>query len=551
MSTYEQFKELSVTVCKDNAQKPLQWIYAVDDAWLHPADFKIADDIKNPVFTTPGSVTLDEWTSRHQAIFARKKVNQEDDGDLEFKPKAVTNEKENEGDANVANTLIEYALLGKYRSTPPSASSESDPTWNDYGVCFCSFEYFWDNFKVINQPFNAVIFDLNHALRNSGDLTTAWSRKLKATSLFGDTNIDLKNLHGWMCHFAAKLGRIDNLHCRIDPNHILILSSNLMGARASDGTESMQAFQQYATIQRDLWEHISETDTLLLPNSHIIDFSFCPLPKNIEGIDKNARLLDKGLEIFDRTFSKLTSWAYQREALLRDIVTLWHENATTYAQGHFNQSTEIHEVSPAMMFDGWIYRPNYLNDYRAIAFFDDRIACFSEDSFLELLDRAMPLSKVQWTRPAYDTPGPHLNLPMRPGGAFIVALLDFIHAVAAVKNLVTHSAPKVEYLRNGGSSVLKITLNATGVAILSGIHTNGGDNPFSNPAKAGDAIQRFNFPLLIETLMAEIDPTIEMPANFNNNHAAVSMNCICVPSFIGSEIIFTLQHVICNQVQPA
>lgn len=543
MSAWDQFKDLSVTVCRDHSKKPLQWIYAVDDAWLHPSGFRTTGEIKKPVFTKGGNVSLDEWRARHLEILSDQGSAYDESDETSTEAENTTNE--NKDDANVADMLIRYAVEGHFRAG--HRKTEADGTSKEseflgYGVNFCSFEYFWAHFEEINRSFNAVIFDLRHALRDSGDLKVKWKDALEKTRLFSGFNIEMSNLHGWMLHFAAKLGRIGNQRCKIGRNHILILSSNLLGERKGDGTDSMKAFQQYATIQRDLWEHVS-VGTGLLPDAHIVDFSFCPLPKNTGGVDEEAVLLDKGLEVFDRTFSKLASWSYQREALLRDIEKIWR--TTEFGGGHFSKNVTIEQLSSCLRFDGWVSRNNYLNDYRAISFFDQREEGFSEDSFLEFLDWTVPSLGAKWNRPTLSGESPHLILPMRPGGAFLVAILDFIHAAANVsgKPNNTHVNPEVEYLRNGGNSQLLIKLLDSGVTVLEE-RMKEGKVPCLSWARAGQAVQRLRFPLLVEVLMRELDLDISTTEGFRGNKDQVAAGSSCIPSidFEGSKITFTFLH---------
>jgi hypothetical protein len=472
MSTWNQFKDLSVRVCRNQNQEPFQWIYAVDDAWLHPCGFVRSGNIKKPVFEQLGCLALKDWTKRWRTIVEPEPVDVKKNG--QYSTEGAAPGEENIGDANVANILIEFALEGKYRAALPT-NAEVDPGANphfgEYGVCFCSFEYFWEHFKEINQPFNAVIFDLNHALRDSGNLATDWKGRLEKTSLFGDANINLKNLHGWMLHFAAKLGRIGDQRCLIDANHILILSSNLMGAREKDGTDSMQAFQQYATIQRDLWEHISSGPALLADN-RIIDFSFCPLPKNIDGVEKKARLLDKGLEVFDRTFQKMGCWSTMRKLFEEDLG--W---ARRYAKKdgvtHFDAEHEMRSKME-LRWTGWIDPASWITDLKGAYNEGDRSPAPTLDLFVRILKSSCIRGTQELDAPQEQKQWP-LKFPAKPEIEVVARILDLLDALTPSpgekiirddpnsqerKHPVLNLEVKEDYL------ILKITIPQPGIAAL-------------------------------------------------------------------------------------
>jgi hypothetical protein len=448
-SRWAKYSNLFVRVCRDQDYPPFQWIYAVDDAWLHPQGMPQPNALNNPVFDHSGDMTPAEFDQRFKSLHDQTKLAAVSD-DVLSADGALPQTQKNQPlvDGTVAKSLISFAT--------DRARLQGD----DYGVCFCSFEYFFEHFqKIINQPQNAVLFDINHALRAiDKDLESEWIRNIKGFKLFTEVESEI-NLHGWILHFAMKLGLIHESRCKVSPNHILIVSSALYGSSddspLSGATSSKDAFRQYKAVQTAMLNAL-KSDTTLVPDAKVIDFGFSPLSKTTDSAEDSAELIGLGLRIFDRTFKKSGNWTGVQRIMFNDANILW---TLQHKFGHPScVPQELSQNNWINADDADAFKPLY-------QFFENKNSvCIRYGVFKKLLSSSLVHRHFE----SFIMDGDDfedVEIPSNPSVLWIATFIDFLDNLRPVAREGCHERVKPSLHVNAANQTLSITirLNKDGI----------------------------------------------------------------------------------------
>lgn len=423
--TFENLAKLAVKACNDPTKSPVQWIYAVDDAWLH-SGFSDNDKQRSPVFdnailcgngleTKKVAEVKSALEVKRTALKEAPKTEGSADafGNTETMPASEADS----GDLNTAIALLEFVT--KHVEL-------------NYGVCFCTFEFFWTQIETINDFKNAVLFDIRHQLAiadTSSGLTKAWDDKLQATGIFGmlqneneqpNAVVDLQIL-GFQIYFAYKLGRILGAETRnINPNHLAILSSNLfenVGNREG-------ALQSFLNLQKTIWTAIATQ-----PNSRgtftPLDFTFVPLPKH-----QDQGLFNTGLDILHNSLRRAASWTFKSSCLLSDMESLWVSSEEDEKWGHVADGDA---TAKTLKCSGWLHGNGLFKkaDLRGLFLVQWReehgvsVKCF--DSFLRW---AVDHGTVGFRSLDNGINDARVEFSTRPGILYVLAMALFIRGLA-------------------------------------------------------------------------------------------------------------------------
>lgn len=426
-------------VCGDN-DSPFQWIFAIDDAWFHPSGIAV-DDMK-PVF--PMELVGEKIKVGTERIVAqiRKLVQdpqaQNDDfsdpqntqplqptnDNLVILSKSLYENTVNLNDSETANLLIEF-VQDRYKEDNL-----------DYGLCFCSFEYFLENIQRINQPQNAVFFDLRHqiAILNA-NLITEWTTRIQSWNLFSDQNYGNMERLGWMLHFAFKFSKISNTEVRsIWNNHILIISSAI-GAKVRQSTslddekdEERDAIGEFLSIQQDIWTALQDSSDELdavMPSY----FSWSPLPKNVSSDDK---IFDTGLTIFNNSFKIAGRWDKIHEYFIHDILKVYQAPPAIAQYGHFTPEG-LSGYRNHLKWSSW-FAERLKDAFDALYItpdFNGYNACKGGKIFINTLLTIFSHSGLsEFPRACDDYDKWKVQLPFRPGFVFIYLFLDLVNGLS-------------------------------------------------------------------------------------------------------------------------
>jgi len=412
MNLFNELAKLYVRIQPDD-KPPHQWIYAVDDAWLHPedCDVKIALDQSNtnllpclPIFESNRS----EHPFQPDCIPFITRPDQDDPRFSGY----------NQGDREVADRLITFV-------------QDKAKEGQRYGLCFCSFEFFWMNIAEIDKPQNAVLFDIRHALgwnesqimfgANQGDVTQLrddWKRQIEETQIFdaklpgvSDAGAIMPRL-GWYLHYALKFAKVPGQpgdRCAVGFNHIQIVSSAVNPASGRS-----DALSDYSEVQKAIWSKLPE-DERVTPDL----FAFSPMPKD--------SAMRTGLGVFHNSFKNAANWSWIKKWFLMDIAMV---NASYNApNGHFNNGdvanaadwkwNSWHPSSVKNISDPLYITRNYnpLNPPSPWIKINDLLRMLSHSGVKEFLH--------SWKSEDYENK--EVLLPTTPGCVFVILLIEFIN----------------------------------------------------------------------------------------------------------------------------
>jgi hypothetical protein len=455
-NAFAALSQLACPVCIDPNRPPAQWIYAVDDAWLHfGCDGLNEGSLFENIATTASSASSPINIGDAKIILAREiTAIQSSTPSLSGSTQASFNDKKHP-DQIPAETLLDFI------------SQHPD---QNYGICFCTFEYFWEHVETINHPQNAVFFDIRHQLMESdhnSDLKTQWGKALAATKVFPKPEW---NSLGIQIYFAFKLG----LHpkapeCKIDHNHLLILSSNLFGSESENGKtdkDRANSLLSFSAIQTAIWKIAAEVRKAItegkngdpklagLLDRKGTDYTFIPMPKH-----KLDDLFETALAIFHNSFRKAAGWDFKLERLRLDMDSLWknpnyHEN-----WGHIGAtSSKLNELKSS----SWL--PSDANiryeDVRGVYLAQWRIehGIFVK-TFDDFLRHATDFGTVDFESFPEGLANARLELPTRPGLLAMLAMADFLRALAEAKTGEGQKQPKVSWAMD---REIKLTIKLTG-----------------------------------------------------------------------------------------
>lgn len=430
---WESLCGAAIFCCKVPENKPFQWIYLVDDAWFHPQgiDLKGAETpLQPPIFDEP-SLSPVPWNhakekleSKAQGMAAAHQGNREEEEEEIVGPGVKIEKPFN--DAEIALLLGNLAVE------------------RGYGICFCSFEYFWTHYTdEINRPFNAVFFDINHAIRGvaaCGNLDVRWKDELKATGLYPDKVIANPLLHGWLLHYAIKLGC--KTHCRsvIDHSHILLISSNFS---SKESTGDRSAAGQFGTVTLEIWNQLfsakdggKDTEEIA-PDARMADFGFTPFQKVARSTDDKAEMLTKGFDFFDRSFSKQGGWKTIKVMYERDLE--WaKENAKSDADPtriHF-EAWKHSNCRPFLLWTSWLRTDGkWLSDLKGAYDSVDPRSLPTVDLFV----RIVKSSGIHWAKDLVvpnGFSGWALEFPRAPEIEIITRIIDFLSSLTPIPGVM-------------------------------------------------------------------------------------------------------------------
>lgn len=448
-------------VCRDPARKPFQWIYLVDDAWFHPPEISgrngtESGKLNDPIFdkihenVQPWAALLPALKGKAQSLTSESGENEELGVDPIESVKPFN-------DAEIALLIGEMAVA------------------RNYGVCFCSFEYFWTHFESeINRHHNAVFFDINHALRPASvELQNKWAAELGKVGLFSPTLISQSLLHGWLLHYAMKLGSELLPRRKMSASHVLLISSNFSSIGGSSG--GRDAASQFGTVTLDIWNNLfkkgSEIEALV-PLGRMEDFGFVPFQKVASSTDEKASMIQKGFEFFDRSFCKEGKWSTIRSLLEHDLnFARTHAPDNTRTRIHFDHRHE--SIKGNLLWCSWIG-----NEWcRDLGMAYNNVAN-AEGPTVDLFIRIVGASAV----PGLDSLevegenlGRRLKFPKAPEIEVIGRILDFCDALTPAPgarvnrndpNSAVREAPTYKLDADEENFVLSITIQTDGVKRL-------------------------------------------------------------------------------------
>lgn len=466
MTTFDELAELWLKI-KPSQEEPRQWIYAVDDAWFHPEAWTLQIREKEkgnldecrPVFS-------DELRQKTQAIgdwiFENVELEDKSNGGHEspltlagpsmapavgdmhaFLRQSLAGSGRGAIDRDVVRILFRFIL-------------DREKEGLLYGLCFCSFEYFWKQIGEIDQPQNGVLFDIRHALGRDdsivakaatkldlGDLRNAWQRHLEATNLFGQVNATMDRL-GWYLHYCLKFAKVPGQkgpHSEIADNHIQIVSSAV-----NPGSGRSDAMSDYSQVQEFIWSKLSPLGGTPIEGIKPDRFTFSPMPK--------GQAMHAGLAIFNNSFKKAANWDSIRQWLADDIRVIYAKRA----DGHLETEDHVN-----LKWKTWL--PNELkpvSDPLYITYENSRLILIN--SFLRMLShsgaRGFPCT---WS--GFDNV--KVILPTYPGIVFVYLLVEFVYSLGPKDGrtppTVTYS---LEDARSGKRFVIRIALQHGGATKL-------------------------------------------------------------------------------------
>lgn len=471
-NNYDNLAALALRVCADATKPPSQWIYAVDDAWLHHGNGEM-----QPLFGVPNG--KQNWENVISISDAEAKM-----------PKAAPAATNGGGNAYGATTSAPIHANEHADKVPAKTLLEfiTSHLHQNYGVCFCTFEYFWQNAKDINQAHNAVFFDIRHQLMaadTKSDLKTKWKDALSKTGVFD--NPDATSL-GIQVYFAFKLGlHPEAVECRIDHNHLLILSSNLFGSERENGktdNDRANALLSFSAIQTAIWKKAAAAREALktgngadsklacLLEREGTDYTFIPMPKH-----KSDGLFETALEIFHNSFRNAASFDSKLAALWHDMELAWRN----YDWGHFlnTNGTYQHQSAPLHSFS-WLLgnedeKQAALRGIYHAAWKEEKASAISVRSLTEFLKWHCEPNSVTFT-PFTEQNGSvtSISLPTCPGILFALAMVCFLRQLATQKQNENRATPEVSWKRDADVVTVSIMLG-----------NNGGVNDFKNKFFAG------------------------------------------------------------------
>lgn len=455
-NAFVALSNLACPVCIDPNRPPAQWIYAVDDAWLHFGCHGLNEGALFKKITASQSSEISPINiGQAKALLVRANTTIQPSNPSLSGSAQATNNDEKHPDQIPAETLLDFIA--------------HHPEQN-YGICFCTFEYFWEHVETINHPQNAVFFDIRHQLMekdSDSDLKEQWKKALVATKVF--TKPEWNSL-GIQIYFAFKLGLHPSApECKIDHNHLLILSSNLFGSEGENGKtdkDRANSLLSFSAIQTAIWKKAAEVRKAItegengdpklagLLDRKGTDYTFIPMPKH-----KLDDLFETALAIFHNSFRKAAAWEFKLERLRLDIESLWtnpneHEN-----WGHIGaKSSKLNELKSSSWLpsDASIKYEDVRGVYLAQWRIEHGIFVKTFDDFLR---HAADFGSVNFEDLPQDLDNIRLELPTRPGLLAMLAMADFLRALAEAKIDKGQKQPKVSWT---AGREINLTIEFTG-----------------------------------------------------------------------------------------
>jgi len=518
---FVKLAEMHCRIVVDKKDQPFQWIYAVDDAWFHPANWKLQIKIKvgeKEMLSPAPPLFSDEWSGKtteidQQVLDEKVVAPAAQEGELDQpQVRAALAQPPQPGTRDALIPILNNSGHRDSYTAKKLATfiQERYREGLNYGLCFCSFEYLWENMEQIDQPQNAVFFDIRHALANpsntlnGADLSQfaekAWSAKLLETGIFADntgdplSSYDMKRL-GWYLHYALKFGRIGangSSRCEVQDNHIQIISSAINPGKIDDKEEQKGSkggshevasqqptssgtrtppvrpdgdpgvMSEYTIVQTEIWNAMLARKKDNESIDHITPdrFTFSPIPK--------AEALDTGLEIFNNSFRTAGKWDFVQRALFEDAESLWCHHGSC---GHPNGDDTCKSLKCS---DWWEnceeFRARFKDCFKFSATTNGRTV-IKYKTIRRLLQRSL-------VHRHYNTFNVHdvgddvcVTIPSNPAILWLAVFIDFLDKLAPEnKDGKNRPKPSLHVITKDQSLCFALTLDETGVTELKGYY---------------------------------------------------------------------------------
>ena len=442
MSLFDQLAGLSLKI-QPPGDRPYQWIYAVDDAWFHPQATRIeikdratdAPKLCKPVFDfsfAGGERTI----TREMLDSTEESQNASNIGGLTIHGNAFM--------LAATEDTCDYEILMKRTLRESGADHDvvrelfrfifdEQDKGNRYGICFCSFEWFWMNISAIDQPQNAVFFDIRHLLGQEGSVVTRtdsaldtgqlrdeWRTALDGIGLFSEIQNHMERL-GWYLHYCLKFAKVPNQagpRPAIADNHIQIVSSAV-----NPGSGRSDAMSDYSQVQEFIWAKLAPLGGNPVGDITPDRFTFSPMPK--------GGAMKTGLSIFNNSFRHAADWNAIKAQWCKDIRSFYDLKHN----GHYDSPNEAQRDAPTRFrCRNWfpegnvkarVSDPLYINQQ----YYNGGLCGFLPIRTNVLL-KLLALSGVRefprnWT--GFDNR--EVILPSCPGFVFVFLLVEFAHAL--------------------------------------------------------------------------------------------------------------------------
>ncbi|MBE0541754.1 MAG: caspase family protein [Verrucomicrobia bacterium] len=500
---FETLAKMHLRIFVHQEKRPFQWIYAVDDSWFWPSNWSLK------ISETEWKSVIDERLSDKEVAIGTTSISEEShlvarkagsvtplivssaaEGDDLSILKASLN-KPNIDDATTAKKLIEFI----------QRSSEAGMS---YGLCFCSFEYFWKNAASIDLPHNAVFFDLSHQLAQNGtdngsrlNVAKDWEALLNGCDLFTTerNEYDMTRL-GWYLHYALKFGKAGNgngdgsrLQSRLYSDHILIISSAIAG----DAQNGRDAIGEYLQIQNAIWTKLGANSTGIRPGH----FTFAPLPKVFTDVRFTT-----ALNIFSNSFRYAASWDNKLAMLKEDMLWLWKEKQW----GHLTCGDKRENLIPRLKWADWISpveNEDFLMDLCGLYHLDKR-DCLSVTgtTLCDFFRYSIPECNVVVNGHG----NIRYSLPSRPGIAVLIGIVHFFHQLSKKKR-PTDVDPKLMATCSEGQFTVTVTVNPECVNKLKTVYDNGNSDDHGSSSALVE-LKNAGVDVITDILKDELDLTL-------------------------------------------
>jgi hypothetical protein len=447
--TFDYLAEKALFVCKDVSQPPQQWIYAVDDAWIHDGftdeesgshKGALFEALRSDVCSRQNPFTAESVLERinHKAKITIPSPEEE------FSSSSSEPAAQRHQDHTSAETLITFI------------QSKAE---HNYGLCFCTFEYFWAHIKEINAPENAVFFDIRHQLAASTSLAVDWQQKIKALGIFEDASAGQMSRLGLHLYFALKLGRLPQsnpIKCNIGPNHLIILSSRVFDKEP--GKELL--LQAFLSVQKEIWKATAKANTAGNADRQGLDFTFIPIPKTADD-----DLFNTGLEIFHNTFQNAASWTARELDLRTDMETIWRgfDQPGSEAWGHVAITRTDFS---ALRSTSWLPTERRIEALRCLYLAQwRREDAITVDTVRKFLQYAVDSDGVEFVPLTNGLGNSRVFLPTRPGILFVLGLGLFLRELQP-GGKEGRVKPQVRFEEDGAQVILNIQINNAAIQKL-------------------------------------------------------------------------------------
>lgn len=404
---WEEFQDLHVKVSVDPTRSPCQWIYVVDDAWLHPASLDSPPSGLNaPVFASPATLSSADATQQLDREYPNR----------------------NTSDATVAKEIIHFI----------------SQQGRNCGVCFCSFEYFVQHYTAdINQPQNAVLLDIKHQLRiPHSQLDGDWIERFSQWEIFN--SIEPPNqriLQGYLLYLAMNLGRLSNGVGRLIPQSCVVLFTSVRTVAERD----------YASVRNVL---LGDGE---VPADQLAQPIFFAKRKEPGSGEVDAPLLRQSLKTLEKSLAP-RDWATARRLWFADAEAYWKADWN----GHIDNLKDLPKFSWSDWFPPESSRAERLKEIYCFRGSDRTLV--ERKMFFDIL-RCSGVGSHLLGLESLPADRPDILVPSSPSIFWIATFLDFLDLLKPCNRLgePDRTAPILRVDAADGSTRIVVTLGDDGV----------------------------------------------------------------------------------------